>query len=291
MTMSEPDAAASSGYLSVNDGLRLHYRDYPGKGDRPPLLCLHGLTRNARDFADFAERYAPRFRVIALDFRGRGGSDHDPLPSRYNPLTYAADIQRLLDQLGISQAIFIGTSLGGLVAMSLAVLAPQRIAGAILNDVGPELGQAGLDRIKEYVGRGERFASWDEAADAIAIHQTAAFPGYGRGEWLAMARRNCVEREGAIVFDYDASIADAFNSAGGQPKIDLWPLFVALAQKPLLVVRGEISELLTAATFETMQEVAPAARFVTVPGIGHAPMLDEPEAAAAIERFLAQFAP
>jgi pimeloyl-ACP methyl ester carboxylesterase len=140
------------------------------------------------------------------------------------------------------------------------------------------------------VGRGERFGSWDEAANAIARHQATAFPGYGRSEWLAMARRNCVEREGAIVFDYDPAIAEPFKAAGDQPKIDLWPLFAALAKKPLLVVRGELSELLTVATFDTMQEVAPQARFVTVPGVGHAPMLDEPEAAAAIENFLAAVA-
>jgi pimeloyl-ACP methyl ester carboxylesterase len=294
MSTSEPNAPThasyTDGYMVVGDGLRLHYRDYPGSGERPLLLCLPGLTRNARDFGDFANSFSPRFRVVALDFRGRGMSDFDPLPARYNPLTYAADVQQLLDQLGIDRAIFVGTSLGGLVTMSIALLAPQRIAAAILNDVGPELAQAGLDRIQQYVGRGERFASWDEAADAIAVHQAAAFPGYRRSDWLAMARRNCVEREGAIVFDYDPAIADAFRMAGGQPKIDLWPLFEALAQKPLLVVRGELSELLTAAAFKRMQEVAPMGHFVTVPGVGHAPMLDEPEAVAAIESFLGALA-
>ena len=101
-------------YYVVRDGLRLHYRDYPGATDKPPLLCLPGLTRNARDFADFAERNSPRFRVIALDFRGRASSDYDPSPARYNPMTYAADVLELLDQLGIAQAVFVGTSLGGL---------------------------------------------------------------------------------------------------------------------------------------------------------------------------------
>ncbi|HUP66628.1 MAG TPA: alpha/beta hydrolase [Sphingomicrobium sp.] len=278
-------------YLAVPDGLRLHYRDYPGSSDRPPLLCLHGLTRNARDFARLAEQLSPRFRVIALDFRGRGMSEFDPLPARYNPLTYAADVQELLDRLGIAQAIFIGTSLGGLVTMSIAVLARERLAGAILNDVGPELGQAGLERIQHYVGRGEGFDSWEEAGDAIALQQSAAFPAYGRRDWLAMARRNCVERDGSIVFDYDPRIADAFKTAGGQPKIDLWPLFRALAQTPLLVVRGARSQLLTASTFEAMQQAAPGAAFVTVPGVGHAPMLDEPDAVVAIQAFLDQIAP
>src|SRR4051812_16773642 len=136
------------GFLVVRDGLRLHYRDYAGNGKRPPLLCLPGLTRNARDFADFAERFSPRFRALALDFRGRGESDYDPLPARYSPLTYAGDVLELLDELDISQAIFVGTSLGGLVTMIVATMTPERIAAAILNDVGPELSQVGLDRIK-----------------------------------------------------------------------------------------------------------------------------------------------
>src|SRR4051794_26270099 len=185
------DQRYRDGWFTTVDGLRLHFRDYPGSAERAPLLCLHGLTRNARDFAAFGERHSPRFRVIALDFRGRGESDRDPLPARYTPLTYAADVQQLLDHLGLAQAVFVGTSLGGLVTMSLALLGPQRIAAAILNDVGPELGQAGLDRIQGYVGKGERFASWDEAADAIAVQQGSAFPGYERADWLAMARRNC----------------------------------------------------------------------------------------------------
>src|SRR3954447_2903681 len=126
-------------YFTVRDGLRLHYRDYPGSADRPPLLCLHGLTRNSRDFADLAQRYSPRFRVLALDFRGRGGSDYDPLPLRYNPLTYAGDVIELLDQLAIGQAIFVGTSLGGLVTITVAAMAPQRIVATVLNDIGPDI--------------------------------------------------------------------------------------------------------------------------------------------------------
>jgi pimeloyl-ACP methyl ester carboxylesterase len=287
--MSEDEARYSDGRLTVADGLSLHYRDYPGSADRPPLLCLHGLTRNARDFAEFAERHSPRFRVIALDFRGRGSSDYDPLPARYNPLTYAADVGQLLDGLGIGEAIFVGTSLGGLVTMITAALAPQRIAAAILNDVGPELGQVGLDRIQSYVGKGARFASWEKAAEAIAAAQAHAFPHYGPADWLAVARRNCREDGGEILFDYDMAIADAFVSAGPTPKVDMWPLFAALALKPLLIVRGQLSELLSAEAFEKMRAAAPQARFVEVACVGHAPMLNEPEAAAAIDAFLDQF--
>src|SRR4051812_46074381 len=148
-------------FFNVSDGLRLHYRDYPGTSDKPPLLCLHGLTRNARDFADFAERYSRRFRVIALDFRGRAASDYDPCPARYTPLTYAGDVIEFLDGLGIGEAIFVGTSLGGLVTMIIAAMAPQRIAAAIINDVGPDVDPGGIGRILSYVGKDVRFKSWD----------------------------------------------------------------------------------------------------------------------------------
>ena len=168
-----------NGHFYVRDGLKLHYRDYPGSDDRSPLLCLPGLTRNVRDFADFAERYSPRLRVLALEFRGRGDSAYDPLPARYTPLTYAGDVLELLDQLGIARAIFVGTSLGGLVTMTVAAIAPQRIAAAILNDVGPELSPEGVDRIKSYVGKDTRFATWDEAAQAIAANHPN-FDGYGQ---------------------------------------------------------------------------------------------------------------
>ena len=278
--------AYRDGHFPVSDGLRVHYRDYPGSSDKPPLLCLHGLTRNVRDFAAFAERYSPLFRVIALDFRGRAESDYDPLPMRYNPLTYARDVIELLDHLQLPQAILVGTSLGGLVTMTMAATAPQRIAAAILNDVGPELSQVGLDFIQSYVGKDERFESWDAAAAAIAASQGRAFPNYGHLDWLAMARRNCREQDGAIVFDYDMAIADVFKVSGPAPKVDLWPLFSALAEKPLLVVRGELSELLPMAAFERMRQAAPNAHFVEVPNVGHAPTLDEPEAVAAIDAFL-----
>ena len=276
------------GFYTVRDGLRLHYRDYPGDSSvLPPLLCLHGLTRNARDFAELAERYSPRHRVIVLEFRGRGESDRDPLSARYNPLTYAGDVIELLDQLDLPRAIFVGTSLGGLVTMAVAAVAAPRIAATILNDVGPEIGQVGVDRIQAYLGQDHRFPSWEAAAAAISVSQGPSFPSYGPADWHAMARRICRERDGEIVFDYDMAIALPFKSGGATPTIDLWPLFAVLARKPLLVIRGEISQLLSAETFEKMREVAPEAEFAIVPGVGHAPELSEPAALAAIDAFLA----
>ena len=274
-------------YFTVRDGLKLHYRDYPGSADKPPILCLPGLTRNARDFADLAQRYSPRFRVLALEFRGRGMSDYDPVPARYIPPTYAVDVIELLDQLAIPQAIFVGTSLGGLVTMAIASLAPQRITAAILNDVGPHIEDVGVDRIKSYVGSGTRFTSWDEAGERIAAN-TQAFENYTHDDWVRMARRNCREDNGAIVFDYDQAIAEPFNTSGPTPQVDMWPLFAALAQKPLLVIRGAKSDLLSAETLEKMHSTAPAMKSAVVAGVGHAPELNEPEAAAAIDAFLGE---
>jgi pimeloyl-ACP methyl ester carboxylesterase len=273
-------------YFTVADGLKLHYRDYPGDPAKPPLLCLPGLTRNSRDFAELAERYSPRFRVLALEFRGRAMSDYDPQPARYNPLTYAQDVVQMLDQLAVPQAIFVGTSLGGLVTMTVAALAPARIAAAILNDVGPELDRAGLDRIGSYVGKDVRFKSWDEIAERIAANNGHAFENYTRDDWIRMARRNAREENGEIRFDYDMAIAFPFEKADPAPKFDMWPLFTALAQKPLLVIRGAKSDLLSAAGAEKMQAAAPGMKLAVVPGVGHAPELNEPEAIAAIDAFL-----
>jgi pimeloyl-ACP methyl ester carboxylesterase len=276
----------SDRHVTVRDGLKLHFRDYPGAADKPPILCLHGLTRNSRDFADFAERYSPRYRVIALDFRGRGASDYDPLPMRYTPLTYAGDVIELLDQLEIPQAIFVGTSLGGLVTMAVAAMAKDRIGAAILNDVGPDVAPGGIERILTYVGKDQRFSSWDEAADRIAANYGASFERYTHDDWVNMAKRNCREENGEIRFDYDMAIAEPFKTAGPAPNVDLWPFFTALGHKPLLVVRGEKSDLLTQATTEKMKQVVPDVKVVVVPGVGHAPELNEPEAVAAIDAFL-----
>ena len=277
-------------YLVVRDGLKLHYRDYPGASDRPPILCLHGLTRNSRDFADFAKRYSPAFRILALEFRGRADSDYDPLPMRYNPLTYAGDVLELLDQLSLDRAIFVGTSLGGLVTMTIAAMAPQRIAGTVLNDIGPDVDPGGIHRILSYVGKDRRFRSWDEAADAIASNYGAAFDRYTHDDWVKMAKRNCREVDGEIRFDYDMAIAEPFRTTGPTPHVDLWPLFAVLASKPLLVVRGAKSDLLTADTVGKMREIASDAKFAVVDGVGHAPELNEPEAVAAIDAFLGGFA-
>jgi pimeloyl-ACP methyl ester carboxylesterase len=275
------------GYFT-RDGLRLHYRDYRGSSALPPLLCLHGLTRNAKDFAELAERYSPQFRVIVPEFRGRGESDYDPVPGRYQPRTYAQDVLQLLGELGVERAIFIGTSLGGLVTMVIAALAPKRIAATILNDVGPELSEAGLDRIRSYVGKVMMFRSWDNAAKALAAYNRQIPAAYTHDDWVTAARRLCREEPGKVIFDYDPAIRLAFDKASSAPQVNLWPLYRVLGEKPLLVVRGEVSDLVSASAAEKMQRATPDAKIAVVPGVGHPPELNEPEAAAAIDAFLAE---
>jgi pimeloyl-ACP methyl ester carboxylesterase len=284
--MTEAQPSYRDGYFHVTDGLRLHYRDYSGSPDRPPLVCLPGLTRNCRDFESFARNFSPRHRVLAMDFRGRGLSDYDPQTARYIPITYATDVIEFLDELTIPQAIFVGTSLGGLVTMILASMVPDRIAAAILNDVGPDISREGIDRIRTYLGRDLRFNSWDEAAASIARYYGGAFDRYAHADWVKMAKRNCREENGEIRFDYDMAIAVPFEVQGAAPSVDLWPVFKALGRRPLLVIHGERSDLLTAQALRKMHEAVPGMKSVTVPGVGHAPTLDEPEALAAIDGFL-----
>lgn len=281
-------ASWSDRYWTSRDGLKLYYRDYSGPADRPPVLCLHGLSRNSRDFESLAERLSGEWRVIVPDFRGRGMSDHDPVPARYMPPTYAADVLHLLDELAIDEAVFVGTSLGGLVTMIVAGFAPQRIAGALLNDVGPELSEAGIERIREYIGKPLLFANWDDAAEKFASKYPDRHPGYGHDQWVTYAKRVCRETERGVEFDYDMAIAEPFQdvdtNATGTP--DAWPLYRALAGRPLTILRGENSDLFPAEVAEKMREAVPGAELVTVPGVGHAPDFDEPESIAAVDRLL-----
>ena len=280
-------------FWTSRDGLRLHFRDYAGPADKPPLLCLPGLTRNARDFAALAERLAGTWRVICPDLRGRGDSDYARDSASYNPPQYADDLEQLLAQEQLGRFVCIGTSLGGLLTMFLAVTGPDRIAGALLNDVGPELDPAGLARIRDYVGQGRSFPTWMHAARGVEESQTKAFPHYQASDWLDMAKRVMVLGAGGrIVFDYDMKIADAFGPPGvaatAATEVDLWPAFMALNGKPVALLRGELSDVLSADAHARMAQRLPGADAVTVPGVGHAPMLGEPAALAALDRLLAR---
>ena len=277
------------GYWWSNDGLRLHYRDYGTPSDRPPVLCLPGLTRNARDFEGVAERLSAHWRVIAVDLRGRGESAYSKDPMTYVPLSYAQDIERLLDELKITRFVAIGTSLGGIVTMLLAATGPGRVAGVVLNDVGPVIEAAGLDRIRGYVGRAGSWPTWVHAARALAESNAAVHPGFELPDWIAMAKRLYrLTPNGRIVPDYDKRIAEPFRLPGGEAGIDLWPAFDALKGSEMLIVRGERSDLLAPATAAEMATRVPGAQVLTVANTGHAPTLDEPEVVAAIDALLAR---
>jgi pimeloyl-ACP methyl ester carboxylesterase len=282
-------AAWSDGYWWSNDGLRLHYRDYAGSDSRPPIICIPGLTRNARDFEGVADRLARDWRVICVDLRGRGESAYAKDPMSYVPLTYLQDIEALIRELSLARFVLFGTSLGGLITMLLAMSDNRRIAGAMINDIGPVLVERGLERIRGYVGRSQSWPTWLHAARHFQEMLGDVYPGWPLEQWLVHAKRVCkLTANGRITFDYDMRIAEPFKIPGGATGFDLWQAFEGLNGVPSLVVRGEISDLLDEATVARMLEQNPTMEAVTVPAVGHAPTLDEPEAVCAIEDLLAR---
>jgi pimeloyl-ACP methyl ester carboxylesterase len=277
----------SDGYWWSNDGLRLHYRDYAGDASRPPILCIPGLTRNARDFEGVAERLAGEWRVICVELRGRGDSAYAKDPMSYVPLTYLQDMEALIAELKLGRFVLFGTSLGGLITMLLAASGKERIAGALLNDIGPVMEKRGLEHIRSYVGRSQNWPTWLHAARAIAEAQGDRYPDWKIDQWLVYAKRLAkLTASGRIVLDYDMRIAEPFKLPAGEAGFDLWPAFRALEGMPSLIVHGEISDLLSAETVGKMKAEVPTMESVTVPRVGHAPTLDEPEAAKAIEQLL-----
>ena len=290
--MAGPSGFAERHWTSP-DGLHLFARDYaPGDGPaRLAVIAIHGLTRNSADFGAIAPLIAQSGRrVLAIDVRGRGRSDRAPDPMTYRPDVYAKDVIALMDQAGIDRAVFLGTSMGGLITMALAAIKPRAITAAILNDIGPEVSPVGLARIGAYAGQPVETPTWAEAAAYVKRINTVAFPLYSDADWDAFARRTFREgTEGTPVLDYDPDIAVPIRAMGARALVpNLWPWFRRLARKrPTLLVRGGTSDLLGADIAEKMRKAAPAMAYVEVPGVGHAPMLDEPEAKAAIFEFLA----
>ena len=274
-------------------GLALYARDYAGAGGEPrcPVLCIHGLTRNSGDFEDVAPWIAQQGRrVLVVDARGRGRSDRDPDPKRYHPAVYAADMLKLLDDAGIARAVFIGTSMGGIITMAVAAKRLRAIAAAVLNDVGPVISMAGLERIKGYVGKGRPVESWDDAASYIKSINEPAFPHNSMQEWHRWARRTFREVNGRIELNYDPQIAASIQSAKLRPTSMMAKLlYRRLARnRPTLLIRGAASDLVGPAEAAYMRQAAPNLRYAEVPGVGHAPMLTEPEARAALASFLAE---
>ena len=285
------EQAWQDGYWESEDGLKLHYRDYLGRDDRPPILCIPGLTRNARDFGPVADAFAGEGRVICTNLRGRGDSDYAKDSATYAPLVYAQDIAALLDQKGLAPVVAIGTSLGGIVTAILAAQKPERFAGVVLNDIGPAIEAEGLEHIRDYVGQGRSFPTWMHAARALREQAGGAYPDYSISEWLRLAKRlMAVGNSGRIAFDYDMRIAEPFAATDGQPDVDMWPVFGAIGGRPSLVIRGEISNILSADTLARMEREIDGMESVTIGRTGHVPTLDEPDAQAAIARLLGRIA-
>lgn len=277
-------------FYSSRDGLRLFARDYPHPDPAATILCLHGLTRNSADFEDLCAALNDDYRLIAVDQRGRGQSASDPNPDNYNPLVYSRDMFDLLDGLGIDEVIVIGTSMGGIISMVMATMDSSRFRAVILNDIGPVIDPAGLDRIRAYVGKHDPVAHWADAEAQVAARNAIAFPDYGAADWQRFARRLYREdASGRPVVAYDPAIAASLSDRTEAPAApDLWPAFSTLEAVPMLVVRGETSDILTPACVREMRRRHPDLDTVEIPGRGHAPMLDEPAAVAAIRHFLAK---
>lgn len=272
--------------FTSRDGLSLYFRD---SGDpfspRTPVLCLPGLTRNSRDFAALARRLAATRRVLCPDYRGRGQSDYDPDWRNYHPRTYLDDLRHLLAVAGVGRVVAIGTSMGGILAAGMAVAMPTVLAGAVINDVGPEIGLRGLDRIVAYMQDAGPLPDWNAAVAKLRAN-FPNLPAYENGDWLKIAQATYREsHDGLLRPDWDVRLVKPLL-AGGTEGYNLIALFSALRAVPVLLVRGERSDVLHADAFERMGALLPSARRLTVSSVGHAPSLSEPAAKDALDDFL-----
>ena len=281
--------ASTENYFCTHDGLQLFYRDYAARnaGNSETVLCLHGLTRNGRDFTELAQHLQTHYRVIVPDIRGRGCSAYDTHWQNYHGGTYVLDMLALLRELNIARVALIGTSLGALVAMLLSAQQPQLIAGVVLNDAGPETDPRGLTRIAQYAGKQPVLNNWQDAAEYVKSIYGEALWGLSDDDWLAYAKLSYRKNEKGIpVADCDPNIGAAFRHAAAPQ--NLWPVFAQMQKTPTLVIRGEHSDILSAATVQRMAREKPDLQYIAVPNRGHAPLLNERECLAAIDRFLTQ---
>lgn len=275
------------------DGLQLHAKSY-GPVDAPmTALCMHGLTRNHKDFEPMIEALEDSVRYIAVDVRGRAKSEWAKNTDTYTPAVYANDMAALLDHLGLDKVVLIGTSMGGLMSMVMATTMPQRLLGIVMNDIGPVVEQAGLDRIAAYANTVEPEDDWEAAAATVERVQGDIFPMLSGDDWMAFAKRTYREMEdGRVILDYDPAITRTVGEIRPDPAVteQMWQMFAATHAVPLLLIRGEMSDILSHETAERMISEHPDARLVTVPDVGHAPLLDEPDAVLAISSFLKSLA-
>lgn len=275
-------------YYQSTDDLRLYARDYSTADDSSPVvLCMHGLTRNSVDFEALIELLPVDYRVLSVDQRGRGNSEYDPNPDNYQVNVYVKDMFHLLDELGIKQAALIGTSMGGIMAIVMQARRPGLVSGIVLNDIGPELDPIGMQRINAAVSAAPAVKNWVQAIDSLREDLQHAFPKYAEPEWQELAQRLYRENtHGVPVLNYDALIARPMSAKSDDSSDVLWSMFDAASKAPLLLVRGERSDLLSMDCVEKMRSRHAGMQFIEVPDVGHVPVLNERPAADAIINFL-----
>ena len=264
---------------------RIRYLEWGANDGRPTVLCVHGLTRNAHDFDYLAERLSQRYRVIAVDVVGRGGSAWLTDPAHYTYAQYQSDMNALVARLEVKCVHWIGTSMGGLVGMFLAAAPNTPLASLFMNDVGPIIPKAALQRIADYVGLDNRFSSL-EALERNMRKVHAPFGPLTDGQWAHLVRYGNRQLPGGTYgLAYDPAIAE--NVKKGVADVDLWAIWDRVTI-PTLVFRGADSDLLLANTAQEMSQRGPRARIVELPGIGHAPALMAEDQIAQLESWLAE---
>ncbi|MDG2244560.1 MAG: alpha/beta hydrolase [Rhodospirillaceae bacterium] len=283
----EIESALENRTFTTTDNLSLNYVVYSGPAAPIPVVCLPGLTRNARDFAVIAHRLSAQRAVYCLEFRGRGCSEWDADASHYQAPVYVADTLGVLAQENLNRVIVLGTSLGGIVGAGIAQANPAVLAGVILNDIGPVIDPSGLRRIGSYLGHGDQWSTWDEAAAVLKTVNKVVYPDFTDEDWLSYARKTCRQNDdGMIAQDYDPKLSQSF-ATDSAAKLDLWPVFEALKHIPTLLIRGALSDLLSVETAEEMVERMPQLEISTIANRGHVPTLEEPDAISATEGFIA----
>lgn len=274
----------------AQDGLRLYCRDYgDALSPRTPVLCLSGLVRNSADFDGLAMRLMRERRVLCPDYRGRGRSAYDPDWSHYEPRTYINDILHLVSMAGVSRAVIVGTSLGGLLATALATLRPTLAAAVVLNDIGPEIASGGLDRITAYVGTDHPQPDWESAVRYLRGLLPRLAPTQDDAWWRKFAETTYRKgADGILHFDWDTAVAKPLARQQQDLVPDLWALYRGLRRLPVLAIRGALSDILSEEAFRRMALEKPDLVCVTVPDVGHTPSLDEPTSIAALDAFLSR---
>ena len=268
-------------FVTAQDGLRLHVRDYGSRiASALPVVCLPGLARTVADFDALAQALAdgaPPRRVIAIDARGRGQSDYDSNPENYNLAVELGDVVAVLTALDAGEAVFIGSSRGGILTMLLGVAHPTAVAGVVLHDIGPVIEAKGVARIKSYVGKLPQPRSYAEGAEILSRLFDAQFPKLTAEQWLAAAQRTWKLDDGALVPTYDVRLARTLLEVDiERPLPAMWNEFEALSRVPILAIRGANSDILSAATVAAMHERHPGMESIEVADEGHVPMLDKP---------------